>query len=87
MEHRNALIVDIELTEATGYAERDTALEMLERLPPTKRRRTVAGDKGYDTMQFVADIRALGSPRTSRRTPPASAAQSTGAPPATPDMS
>src|SRR5712692_11326436 len=29
MEHRNALIVDIELTEATGYAERDAALEML----------------------------------------------------------
>jgi transposase len=72
MEHRNALIVDIELTEATGYAERDTALEMLERLPPTKRRRTVAGDKGYDTMQFVADIRALGitphvAPNTTRQ--------------------
>src|SRR5579864_213064 len=46
MEHRNALVVDIELSEANGYAERDTALEMLGRLPPTKRRRTVAGDKG-----------------------------------------
>jgi transposase len=59
MEHRNALIVDIELTQATGYAERDTALEMLRRLPPTKRRRTVAGDKAYDTRQFVADLREL----------------------------
>jgi transposase len=60
MEHRNALIVDAELTEANGYAERDTALEMLRRLPPKKRRRTVAGDKGYDTAQFVADVRELG---------------------------
>jgi transposase len=72
MEHRNALIVDIELTEATGYAERDTALEMLGRLPPTKRRRTVAGDKGYDTADFVAQARELGitphvAPNTTNR--------------------
>jgi Transposase and inactivated derivatives len=72
MEHRNALIVDIELTEASGYAERDTALEMLGRLPATKRRRTVAGDKGYDTAGFVADVRALGvtphvAPNTTNR--------------------
>jgi hypothetical protein len=59
MEHRNALLVDIELTEATGYAERDTALAMLGRLPPTRRRRTVAGDKAYDTTAFVADVREL----------------------------
>jgi transposase len=59
MEHRNALLVDIELTQATGYAERDTALEMLGRLPATKRRRTVAGDKAYDTRGFVADLREL----------------------------
>jgi transposase len=59
MEHRNALIVDIELTQATGYAERDTALEMLRRLPPTKRRRTVAGDKAYDTKGFVAELREM----------------------------
>jgi transposase len=72
MEHRNALIVDIELTEATGYAERDTALAMLGRLPATRRRRTVAGDKGYDTVQFVTDVRALGitphlAPNTTRQ--------------------
>jgi transposase len=72
MEHRNALIVDIELSDATGYAERDTALEMLKRLPPTKRRRTVAGDKGYDTRAFVADVRGLGftphiAPNTTRQ--------------------
>jgi hypothetical protein len=43
------VIVDIELTQATGYAERDTALEMLARLPATQRRRTLASDKAYDT--------------------------------------
>lgn len=52
MENRNALIVDAELTFADGYAERATALEMLGRLPTTVRRRTVAGDKGYDTKGF-----------------------------------
>jgi len=60
MEHRNALIVDAELTLATGYAERDTALEMLGRLPARRRRRTVAADKGYDTAGFVASARDLG---------------------------
>ena len=54
IEHRSALIVDAELTCADGYAERATALEMLDRLPTTKRRRTVAGDKNCDTKDFVA---------------------------------
>ncbi len=72
MEHRNALLVDIELSEANGYAERVTALELLTRLPATKRRRTVAGDKGYDTKDFVADVRDLGftphiAPNTTRQ--------------------
>ena len=60
LEHRNALIVDAELTAATGYAERDTAIEMLGRLPACRRRRTVAGDKGYDTKDFVARTRQIG---------------------------
>ena len=60
MEHRNALIVDAELITADGYAERATALEMIARLPQTARRRTVAGDKGYDTRAFIAEARQLG---------------------------
>lgn len=60
MENRSALIVDAELTTADGYAERSTALEMLGRLPKTKRRRTVGADKGYDTRGFVDDARAMG---------------------------
>jgi hypothetical protein len=60
LEHRSALIIDAELSAATGYAERDTAVEMLARLPKRTRRRTVAGDKGYDTRDFVANVRNIG---------------------------
>jgi len=60
MEHRSALIVDMELTQATGKAEREAALDMLRRLPERKRRRTVAADKAYDTRDFVADCRRIG---------------------------
>jgi len=60
MENRNALIVDAELTQADGYAERATAIDMLARLPRRRRRRTVAADKAYDTRGFVADCRDLG---------------------------
>ncbi len=60
LEHRSALIVDMELNQATGHAERATALAMLRRLPATKRRRTVAGDRGYDTKDFVRECRAMG---------------------------
>lgn len=60
MEHRNALIVDAELTAADGFAERAAALGMLGRLPKRARRRTVAADKAYDTKAFVAGCRELG---------------------------
>ena len=59
MEHRHGLIVDVEVTEATGYAERATALKLLDR-QPSREQRTVAGDKAYDTKQFVADCRERG---------------------------
>jgi Transposase DDE domain len=72
MELRSALIIDTELTAATGYAEREAAVEMLDRLPKRQRRRTVAGDKGYDTRDFVAKTRELGftphvAPNTTNR--------------------
>jgi len=59
-ENRNGLIVDAELTPADGFAERDTAAQMLNRAPPRARRRTVGGDRHYDTAGFVADARAAG---------------------------
>lgn len=41
MENRNGLIVDTEVEHATGTAECESALAMLERLPRQKRRRTL----------------------------------------------
>ncbi len=57
-ENRNGLIVDVELTEADGYAEREAALAMLERsvCGPA----TLGTDRGYDTCDFIWDLRALG---------------------------
>lgn len=60
MEHRNALIIDAELTEATGHAEREAALSMLERQDRRSKRRTLGADKAYDTAAFVEEIRELG---------------------------
>jgi transposase len=61
MENRSGLIVGCELTEATGRAERETALELLGRLPGAGvRPRTVGVDKGYDSAEFVAGCRRLG---------------------------
>ena len=60
IENRSALLVDADFTQATGFAERACATDMLARLPARKRRRTVAGDKNYDTKDFVADVRGLG---------------------------
>jgi hypothetical protein len=60
MENRHGLIVDTEVAHATGTAERDNALAMLERQPGRKRRRTLGTDKGYDTKEFVAGARERG---------------------------
>jgi IS5 family transposase len=57
MGHREGLAVDVEVTAADGYAERAAALELLDR-HPSRKQRTVAADKGYDTADFVADCRA-----------------------------
>jgi len=59
MEHRNGLVVDVDLALADGYAEREGALRMLRRLRRSRRRITVGGDKGYDTRGFVAECREL----------------------------
>jgi transposase len=58
IENRNGLIVNAEVWEATGSAERDAALAMLEQIAGSKRV-TVGGDKGYDTAGFVAECRTL----------------------------
>ena len=58
MENRNGLVVEWELTQATGIAEREAALQMLDRLPrQSKQRITLGADKGYDAREFVAELR------------------------------
>jgi transposase len=58
VENRNGLIVDAEVFQANGTAERDAALVMLEKLGGT-RPLTVGGDKGFDTYGFVEECRHL----------------------------
>jgi transposase len=57
-ENRNGLIVNTEVFQANGTAERDAALVMLEEIAGIKRV-TVGADKGYDTRDFVAECRNL----------------------------
>jgi transposase len=56
-ENRHGLIVDAELTKATGTAERDAALTMISRLPGVDRK-TVGADKGYDAKGFIEGARS-----------------------------
>ena len=58
VENGNGLIVDAEVFQANGTAERDAALVMMEKLRGTKAV-TVGGDKGFDTRGFVAECRNL----------------------------
>src|ERR1051326_8299725 len=52
VENHNGLIVDAEVFQANGTAERDAALVMLEKLPAGQPV-TVGGDKGFDTGGYV----------------------------------
>jgi transposase len=58
MENRNGLVVDTRLTPATGTAEREAAIAMLNEVPGGHRI-TVGADKAYDTADFVAEMRAM----------------------------
>jgi transposase len=55
VENRNGFIVDALLSEATGTAEREAALRLLERRG-IGAGATLAADKGYDTRDFVAAL-------------------------------
>jgi IS5 family transposase len=58
MEHRSGLIVKATVTPADGHGERDAALVMLDGLPG-QHRITLAADKGYDTRDFVTELRGM----------------------------
>jgi transposase len=60
MENRNGLLTSIDLALATGFAERESALAMLDGSVSSSSRRTVGADAGYDTSDFVAACRKRG---------------------------
>ncbi len=67
MENRTGLVVEVAVTRATGTAERETALDMLENIPGSQRI-TVGADKGYDTRDFVTTCREMNvTPHVARR--------------------
>jgi len=59
MENRNGLVVASEVSQASGTAERDSALRMARSLKGAHQK-TIGADKGYDTSDFVADLRING---------------------------
>ena len=59
MENRNGLIVDAETTCADGHAEREAALVMIDRRCPGDHKIMLGADKGYDTADFVDELRAM----------------------------
>src|SRR6202051_2240092 len=56
-ENRNGFVVEAELRQVSGAVERETAKDMIVRYSPGARRITVGADKGFDTADFVSDMR------------------------------
>jgi transposase len=60
MENRSGLIVQAHLSRASGTAEREAAVNMINRHSPgSTRRLTLGADKGYDAKSFAADLRRM----------------------------
>jgi len=59
-ENNNGFVTQIEVTHADGFAERRAAYKMVKRQKGDRKGRfSVAADKGYDTADFVGDMREL----------------------------
>ena len=58
MENRNGLVVNVRLTQATGTAEREAAVEMVDDIPGPKQV-TVGADKNYDAEAMVQQLRGV----------------------------
>src|SRR6266852_5944234 len=56
MENRNGLVVDVELSEASGRAERETGLRMLHRLGRKKGRMTVGAARRVRQQRFRSGL-------------------------------
>jgi transposase len=59
MENRHGFLVKTRLTLASGTAEREAALAMTKQIHG-KKRATLGGDKGFDTRDFVRQLRTIG---------------------------
>ena len=61
MDNGNGLLLDIEIRQASGFAEREGALDLLKRQARKRvRPQTVGADRGYHTRDFVAQLRTRG---------------------------
>jgi transposase len=59
-ENRNGLIVQADLSRATGTAERETGVQLVKKERKQREGRlTVAADKNYDTKDFVRELRTM----------------------------
>jgi hypothetical protein len=58
MENRHGLVVGGTETLATGTAEREAALALIDARRRSRRRITVGADKAYDVVAFIAALRA-----------------------------
>jgi transposase len=68
IENRHGLVVDTELRQCSGMAERHAALIMAERVDGVERI-TLGGDKGYDTKDLVKEMRGMNvTPHVSQNT-------------------
>lgn len=56
LENRHGLVVNVRLTQATGTAEREAAVEMVDDIPGQKPV-TLGADKNYDTQEMVKQLR------------------------------
>jgi IS5 family transposase len=59
MENRHGLIVGALATHASGHAERSAARGLIEPHADRSQKVTLAGDKGFDTQEFVAELREI----------------------------
>lgn len=66
LDNRHGLVTNVCATAATGTAEREAALALLEVVP---RARTVGADKNFDVRSFVAGVRELAiTPHVAQKT-------------------
>lgn len=63
MENPNGLVVNAETTRVSGHAERLVALEMIDSMTEGigARRINLGADKGYDTRDFIDELRDRGA--------------------------